>query len=140
MSIPPGAERELTYSYTFSGLTANADNPPRIIQLFGHRHASTYHFAAWLNDDQIYDSWDWQEAITFNYDSLTKNPPVDPAKKLDGGHSGILPVKNGDVLKYTCFIRNETDGTLTFANELYTAEMCNLFGQGVGASWNGLNF
>jgi len=140
MSIAPGTEEELTYSYTFSGVTSDGGSEPRIIQLFGHRHASTYRFAAWLNDEIIYDSWDWQESITFNYDSLTTNPMIDTPAKKDGGHSGVLPVKNGDVLKYTCFIRNETNVTLTFANELYTAEMCNLFGQAVGTSFNGLNF
>jgi hypothetical protein len=140
MRIPPGAERELTYDYTFGNVAQNADSPARIIQLFGHRHASTYRFAAWLNEDLIYDSWDWQESITFNYDSLTTNPDVDPDRKLDGGHSGMLPVKSGDVLKYSCFIRNETQVTLTFANELYTAEMCNLFGQAVGTSFSGFNF
>ena len=76
----------------------------------------------------------------YNFDSLTTNPAVMPANMLDGGHSGILPVKNGDKIKYTCFIRNETMDTLTFANELYTAEMCNLFGQAVGTSFSGLNF
>ena len=35
-------------------------------------------FAAWLNDELIYDSWDWLESVTFNYDSITTNPPIDP--------------------------------------------------------------
>ncbi len=140
MSIAPGEEEELTYSYTFSNVTSTEKSPARIIQLFGHRHASTYRFAAWLNDGLIYDSWDWRESVTYNFDSLTKNPAVNTAAMMDGGHSGMLTVKNGDRLKYTCFIRNETMGTLTFANELYTAEMCNLFGQAVGTSFNGLNF
>jgi hypothetical protein len=140
MSIAPGESEELTYSYTFSGVTSTEKSPARIIQLFGHRHAATYRFAAWLNDDLIYDSWDWRESVTYNFDSLTKNPAVMTANMLDGGHTGILPVKNGDKIKYTCFIRNETMNTLTFANELYTAEMCNLFGQAVGTSFSGLNF
>jgi hypothetical protein len=136
LSIPPGDEQELTYQHTFSGVTEGG----RIIQLFGHRHAATYRFAAWLNDGLIYDSWDWVESVTYNYDSLTENPPIDPSKMMDGGHSGILPVKNGDVLKYTCFVRNETENTLRFANELYTGEMCNLFGQSVGARFFGTFF
>ena len=44
------------------------------------------------------------------------------------------------MIKYSCFIKNTTNNTLRFANELYTAEMCNLFGQSVGTSFNGLNF
>ena len=140
MSIRPGEEKTLTYSSTFSGVTSTPESPARIIQLFGHRHAATYRFSAWLNDTMIYDSWDWQESVTFNYDSLTDNPKIQPNGMIDAGHSGVLAVKNGDVLKYSCYIRNETDVTLTFANELYTAEMCNLFGQSVGASFNGLFF
>ena len=121
-------------------MTSTPESPARIIQLFGHRHAATYRYAAWLNDDLIYDSWDWVESVTYNYDSLTQNPPIDPSKMMDGGHSGILPVQNGDVLKYTCFVRNETENTLRFANELYTGEMCNLFGQSVGARFFGTFF
>jgi hypothetical protein len=136
LRIPPGDEQELTYSHEFTSAEPNA----RIIQLFGHRHAATYRYAAWLNDQLIYDSWDWVESVTYNYDSLTQNPPIDPAMMRDGGHSGVLPVKTGDVLKYTCFVRNETENTLTFANELYTGEMCNLFGQSVGARFFGTFF
>ena len=51
----------------------------RIINLFGHRHAATDRFAVWKNDDLVYDSWNWQESVAFDYDSITKNPPLDEA-------------------------------------------------------------
>jgi hypothetical protein len=139
MNVAPHDATDLTYSYTFSGTGTTDQNPARIIQLFGHRHAATFHFAAWLNEKLIYDSWDWREAITVNFDSLTNNPPIKTDQKLDGAESGIVAIKDGDELKYTCQIKNDTDNTLRFGNELYTSEMCNLFGQSVGGRFGGLN-
>ena len=34
----------------------------------------------------------------------------------------------GDNVRYECEMVNDTDATLTFGNETYTAEMCLLFG------------
>jgi hypothetical protein len=59
---------------------------------FGHRHVWTPRFAVWLNDDLIYDSWSWQESVTFNFDSLTTNPPIATDLKHDGAVSGVLEV------------------------------------------------
>lgn len=53
LSIAPGEKTELTYEFTFSGIDETSKNPARIIQLFGHRHAATDRFAAWLNGDLI---------------------------------------------------------------------------------------
>jgi hypothetical protein len=135
IAIPPGAEQELTYSVPF-----RADG--RIRSLFGHRHKWTERFAVWVNEDLIYDSWDWVESVTFMYDSITTNPPVNPDGKMDGAKSGIVEVKSGDVLRYSCFVKNGSDVTLRFANEVETGEMCNLFGgtvgEGTGLSANNL--
>jgi hypothetical protein len=65
------------------------------------------------------------------------NPPIMSDKKMDGAVSGTLPVKVGDVLKFTCFIENTSDKTLGFSNELYDGEMCNLWGSAVGTSLSG---
>jgi hypothetical protein len=108
----------------------------RIISLFGHRHAATERFQAWVNDKEVYDSWDWVEARLFNYDSITMNPPIDPVNKVDGATSGILSVKRGDTVKIQCDVNNTTDTALRFANELYTGEMCILFGSTVGVGIN----
>jgi hypothetical protein len=125
MSIAPGVKETLTYTEIFP-------EAGRIIQLFGHRHVWTPRFAVWLNDDLIYDSWDWRESVTFNYDSLTTNPAPDPDKKLDGAASGVIDVAAGDELTFSCFIENESDVTLRFRNELYEGEMCNLWGSAIG--------
>ena len=130
LNLGPKQSKESTYQGTFM-------EDGRIIQLFGHRHVWTPHFAAWLNDRLIYDSWSWEESATFNYDSLTMNPPIMSDKKVDGAVSGVLPVKAGDVLKFTCFIENDSDKTIGFSNELYDGEMCNLWGSAVGTSVSG---
>jgi hypothetical protein len=133
LNVAPGQKQELTYSMT-------APNDGRIIQLFGHRHVWTPRFAVWLNEKLIYDSWSWQESVTFNYDSLTMNPAINTAGMVDGAVSGVLPVKSGDKLKFTCFIENKSDHRLGFSNELYGGEMCNLWGSAVGVSLRGNGF
>jgi len=130
LNLGPKQNKESTYQGTFM-------QDGRIIQLFGHRHVWTPHFAVWLNEQLVYDSWSWEESATFNYDSLTMNPPIMSDKKMDGAVSGTLPVKVGDVLKFTCFIENTSDKTLGFSNELYDGEMCNLWGSAVGTSLSG---
>jgi hypothetical protein len=125
--IAPGAREIVTR-------TTTVDGDGRIISLFGHRHAATERFAVWLNEDLVYDSWDWVESRVFNYDSVTENPPPAPEAMTDGAVSGILEVKTGDAIKVECHVNNTTDQTLTFRNELYTGEMCILFGSSVGTN------
>jgi hypothetical protein len=135
ISLAPGRSQEYSYSARFG-----ADG--RIRSLFGHRHRYTDRFAVWLNDDLIYDSWDWVESVTFLYDSITMNPPINTEAKTDGAVSGLVNVKAGDTLKYSCFVNNTSDLTLTFRNDVDTGEMCNLFGgtvgEGTGLSANNL--
>ncbi|MDD9942184.1 MAG: hypothetical protein OXU20_14155 [Myxococcales bacterium] len=133
MAVRPGASEEITYTETFNG-------DGRIIQLFGHRHAWTPRFAVWLNDDLIYDSWDWYESITFDYNTNVMNPPINTEGKVDGAVSGIVDFKAGDKLKFSCFVENKSDITLRFANSLYGGEMCNLWGSAVGAGLSGFRF
>jgi hypothetical protein len=128
LQLPPGQSRELKYGSTFQ-----ADG--RIIQLFGHRHQWTPRFAAWLNDKLIYDSHDWKESVTFNYDSITTNPPIDGMH--DGAVSGIVEFKAGDRLNFSCFVENESDHVLSFKNELEGGEMCNMWGTTVGGGLSG---
>jgi hypothetical protein len=127
--IAPGQREVVTRTTTVGG-------EGRIISLFGHRHAATERFAVFLNDDLVYDSWDWVESRVFNYDSITDNPAPDPAAMRDGAVSGILEVHDGDRVRVECHVNNTTDQTLTFRNELYTGEMCILFGSSVGVGIN----
>ena len=129
-SIPPKTKQVITATTTASG-------DGRFVTLFGHRHAHTERFAAWLNDKLIYDSWDWMESRVFNYDSITENPAPNPAMQTDGAVSGMLNFKRGDTVKIECHINNTSDTTLRFANELLTGEMCILFGATVGTGIGG---
>jgi hypothetical protein len=106
----------------------------RIISMFGHRHAWTERFAVWHNENLVYDSWDWQESVVFNYDSITENPAPNPEARTDGATSGILSVAPGDSLRFRCDVHNGHDRSLPFANALYDGEMCILFGSAVGLS------
>lgn len=125
LSVLPGENQALTYMQEFNA-------PGRIVQLWGHRHVWTPRFAVWLNEDLVYDSWDWRESVVFNYDSITDNPAPNPDAQQDGAVSGMLEVAAGDQLKFTCFIENTSDQTLKWRNELYGGEMCNLWGSTVG--------
>ena len=125
--IPPHTMKVLTTTSTVSG-------SGRIINLFGHRHAATDRFAVWKNDNLVYDSWNWDESVAYDYDSITTNPAPNPPAKTDGATSGMLPVVAGDKIKIECDVNNKTDNTLTFKNELYTGEMCILFGASVGTA------
>jgi hypothetical protein len=102
--------------------------------LFGHRHNHTERFAVWRNDELVYDSWNWQDAVVFDYNSITTNNPPNPDANTDGAVSGILNVDTGDKIKIECDVNNTSDISLEFRNELNTGEMCILFGSSVGVS------
>jgi len=77
------------------------------------------------------------------FDSVAKNPIPNATAEMPGGSSGILNMKPGDKLDWECEITNDNvpEG-IKFANEVYTAEMCNLFGlyaPSIGQPWYGLN-
>ena len=140
LSIPVGSIVDLHYS---AAITTNT----RVLTLFGHRHAWTTAFTAWVQkaaggNELVYQSFDWFDEPTYRYDSLTQNPVADRATLTDGGTSGVRMLQAGDRLHYNCHVEytderaNAVDapqspaqiGTLGFANEAFTAEMCILFG------------
>jgi hypothetical protein len=134
--------------------TAPAD--VRIVSLFGHRHAWTTNFSVWVqrggmlaaDPEIIYQSFDWFDEPTYQYNSEVKNPVAAWKNRSDGAHSGILNLKAGDELHFNCHIEYtaerakeenspvtpEENGPLRFANEAFTAEMCILFGSAVGSN------
>jgi hypothetical protein len=139
LNMGPGTTRDLHYSYSVS-------EPVRILELFGHRHVWTPNFTAWIErpggqTEVVYQSFDWFDVPTYRYDSQTQNPAVASQQKISGGHSGVLTLQPDETLHFNCHI-TFTDarsaatgapspqdvGTLRFANEAYTAEMCILFG------------
>lgn len=145
LSIEPGEIVDLHYSWDIS-------REFRIVNLFGHRHAWTTNFSAWIEQpdgklDILYQSYHWLDEPTYRYDSVTMNPaPAPPEQRMDSAFSGVLKTKPGTKLHFNCHIeytdaRAETEGapkpaeigTLRFANEAFTAEMCILFGQTTGS-------
>jgi hypothetical protein len=140
----PGEINDMHYS-------ATAVAPWRAIGFFGHRHAWTTSFTAWVESagkepNIIYQSQDWFDEPTFTYNSEVQNPAPAPGKGTDGAFSGILNVAAGDTLHFNCHIeytdeRAKSEGSpvtpaqngpLRFANQAFNAEMCILFGSAVG--------
>jgi hypothetical protein len=136
MNVQPGTTETLHGS-------AAAPVDMRIVNLFGHYHAHTVRFSTWKIDAAnqktlLYESYDYNEPGDLNFNTLTKNPDPDLAAKTPGGVSGILEFKQGDRVEFECEIVNDGAVPLQFANEVYTAEMCILFGSQVstlGAPW-----
>jgi hypothetical protein len=76
------------------------------------------------------------------FDSVTKNPAPNADAKVPGGYSGDVDLKAGDMIDWECEIVNDTDKPLRFGNEVYAAEMCNMFGiytPGTGKPWSAAN-
>lgn len=125
INVPPHEKHIVHNSCTIADDT-------RIIDIFGHFHAHTTRFSAWRTrdgkSDLFYEAYDWHDTPTFAYDSITKNAVPDRELLRQGGMSGPLEIKKGDVIEWECEIDNTTDGTLRIGNYVQTAEMCNLFG------------
>jgi hypothetical protein len=141
--VSPGETVDLHNVYT-------ATQPTRIVDLFGHRHAWTPNFSAWIegkdgNTEIIYQSFDWFDQPTYRYDSIATNPAPAPEQRSDGAASGMVMLEAGDELHFNCHIAFTDEqaaatgapspsevGVLRFANEAFTGEMCILFGTTAG--------
>jgi hypothetical protein len=139
LQVGPDTTLDLHYSYSVS-------EPVRLLELFGHRHAWTPNFSAWIErpggaTEIVYQSFDWFDMPTYRYDSQTQNPPPAPDQRTSGAHSGVLMLNPDETLHFNCHITFTDEraaatgapppqevGMLRFANEAYTAEMCILFG------------
>jgi hypothetical protein len=141
MNIAPGST--VDYHYTLS-----VPERVRIVTLFGHRHAWTTNFSAWIEkpggeNKIMYQSFDWYDEPTYRYDSLTVNPMPNHETLMDGAASGITWLEPGENLHFNCRIQYTDarsvavdapftpaeNGSLRFANQAFEAEMCILFGQ-----------
>ncbi|MEY4578141.1 MAG: hypothetical protein RL701_2844, partial [Pseudomonadota bacterium] len=145
MAIAPGSTTDFHYSW-------NIDSPIRLVTAFGHRHAWTSNFSSWIENkdgklDIVYQSFAWTDEPTYRYDSITQNPVPTPDKRVDGAFTGILTLQPGQKLHFNCHIEYTEErakaqnapspakiGTLHFANEAFTAEMCILFGSTAGTA------
>jgi len=110
----------------------------RIMSLLGHYHAHGKQFTASIRradsgkTEKVFEMFDYLDPAQFDYDTVQKNPAFTPAAA--GALSGLLEVKNGDVLMWDCHIINDGDVGLTYTNEVKTGEMCNLWGSSLGIS------
>ncbi|MDH5673323.1 MAG: hypothetical protein OEZ06_14310 [Myxococcales bacterium] len=140
----PGQTVDMHYAST-------VPEPTRILALFGHRHAWTTNFTAWVErpgaqPEIVYQSFDWFDEPTYTYNSQVQNNPPNPEGRIDGAHSGILNLDVGDELHFNCHIEYTQEravqenspvlpaenGALRFSNQAFAGEMCILFGSAVG--------
>ena len=72
-----------------------------------------------------------------------KNPVPEPTSRTGGASSGVLNMKPGDKIDWECEVTNDDQpNPITFANAVYTGEMCNVFGlygPTTGAPWSAPN-
>ena len=131
-----------------SGGSAAATTETQVLSLWGHRHAWTTRFHAWVvrtdgSEQLVYDSRDWNDMPTFSYNSVAKNP--EPGKGVDGASTGPLVLRPGDKLHFNCHVETTQERAneigvplpskpITWANEATTAEMCLLEGQTTGGT------
>jgi hypothetical protein len=139
LSVAPGNTYIANYSCPL-GDTVDR----RVVSLFGHRHAHTKRFSVWAHHagsrDLIYEDYDWSEPAELTYNTVEQNPQPDRTANLGGGSTGLQTFAPGDQIEWECEIDNTTDPltgdpstiTLGWGNEVYTGEMCNLFGSSVG--------
>ena len=130
VSIPAHQRTVLKYR-------CNVQGNSRIITMNGHRHAHTDRFAVWVQKQsgeeiRAYESFNWEDMPTYQYDSVSTNPVPDVTNKVDGASSGQLTLEKGDELYFLCDINNRLDVPLKFANEAIDGEMCILFGSYLG--------
>lgn len=137
-SSPDAARARLENTYA-----AAVEESTSLLSIYGHRHAWTTRFNAWLKhadgtpDTPLYDSYRWEDMPTFHFDRETKNPRASVETKTDGAYSGVLELKPGDKLWFTCHVDTTAararevelpmpTNSLTYANEATTGEMCIL--------------
>lgn len=138
VSVPPKQSLQTSWTCNFEN-SFPTENPDeiRVVSLFGHAHThnkrfAVYHQFADQTSELVYDSYDGAEAPQYVYSSAVENPAPDPVGKISGGTSGQLIVRRGESLKFECDIVNDLNITLNNQNEVFTAEMCNLFGSVAG--------
>lgn len=111
MAIPPHTKATIS-------ATATDMNPGPVLQLVGHQHAHGTEQRAMFQGREVYRNDNWAEPRVQWFSSVDATPFTVPAR---------------GTLSWECDIDNTTDSTLRFANEVNTAEMCNLVGFVLGA-------
>jgi hypothetical protein len=112
----------------------NITQPGRILTIYGHVHAHTKRFSVWRTRGGqkmlIHEAYDWEHPNVSEYSTTVTNPTLGPGK--DGGFSGVMDLKAGDMVEFECDILNDTNSVFLGANEAEDDEMCILIGDTVG--------
>ncbi len=148
----PGHSSE-TITAAGCGLSDAQGDSLRIVGMTGHTHAMSTEFRAYVDRQTptdgssphqlVYQSYNWQEPLNAEFNSVKKNQPLGSISGGDGAVSGDLLLQRGDTLSWECDVNNTLDTSLRFANEAYKAEMCNVFGfvtPGTGQPWTCFKF
>ena len=136
VSVPPHTQTTVGSTCDIKNAIP-AQSTERVVTLFGHAHSHNTRFVVYWDHadgstDTVYDNYDWAEAPTYTYDTVVQNPKADPTTRTSGGYSGMLVMQEGERLRFSCDINNTTDNTLVGTNEVFSGEMCNLFGSVAG--------
>ena len=131
-----GADVQLNQTETFRGraeVPPSADPDFRLVIGTGHYHAHTTRFTAWtVIDGQrelLMEDYDYKDPALLRFDSATENPMPSPDSLKAGGRSGPVYLKPGDAIEWECEVTNhDKPAGLRFGNQVYDAEMCNMFG------------
>ncbi len=125
---------------------AKAPAEVRLVTATGHYHAHTRRFSAWKviggERELLMEDYDWHDPALVHFNSATQNPAPNAVAKTAGGFSGIVLMQPGDSVEWECEVANDGDVPLRFGNEVYTAEMCNMFGvyaPTTGTAWRATN-
>jgi hypothetical protein len=128
------------------GCTLPEDGPDqfRVVGMTGHMHAHGVRLSAWKVDKDgtrqlVYETFDWEEPLNAQFDSVRRNPSFDSAARRDAAWTGPLTIQKGESLDWECEYRNTLGTPLRFGNQAYTGEMCNVFGwyaPSVGQPWS----
>jgi hypothetical protein len=134
----------------------NAASDFRLVLGIPHIHAHTTRFTAYATiggvKTKILEQFGTLDVPSdpqlIYFDSVTKNQASDPATHTNGAYSGAIYMKPGDTIDWECEQTNDgvgANGTtfttpLKFTEQVYTGEMCNMFGMyapTTGGAWNG---
>lgn len=131
MNIAPGQNVNKHGACTITGMG-------RLLTVYGHVHAHNQRFSVWRTrsgqKQLIHESYDWEHPNVSEYSSTVMNPTLDPAMKKDGGASGMMDIKTGDLIEFECQILNDTQSIFLGANEANDDEMCIMIGDTVGTT------
>jgi hypothetical protein len=137
---------------------ANAGPDFRLVLGTGHYHTHTTRFTAYSvidgKKEVIFEEFNPLHALpepdNYVFDSVTKNQAPDEAARRRGASSGVVRLRPGDQIQWECAVTNDNvsptspypyqANAITFANAVYTGEMCNMFGiyaPGTGKPWYG---